>query len=407
MILASLLQVEMQETMNVKTRSGGVSIFREVLSRQENRCLVGTTLLAWLILLLHFAVDPGVSRTSLLVSVMVVLGSHLLLYWQFRQLSMRRGDVIKHVVEQHLDLEKEIGLRLDEAVGDTEFAAIALVRQVKTIHEAAASLVRYLDQTSSQSVALEQEIDTSMDKISTIGDFILELPNRIKRDMDAIHEASKEIQQLGKLVVLIKQIGRQTELLAINAAIEAARAGDVGRGFAVVAAEVRQLALSATQAAGIIEEGLTKAQQKVDAGLKFKFLEESAQQLSEAAILTESTLRLREHHEVVRQFYKSAFSVVATHDAQLASDLGEILGEIQFQDIVRQRIERLREAGEQRNALFVEMTEGGNGLDTGVQAVAEKLNRVIQDYLVKESRHSKMMSQGSNGDGDLPKFEFF
>lgn len=393
--------------MNVKKRSTGTSIVRELLVRQENRCFIGTTVLATLILILFFAMDAQGSQRSLLVSIGVVVGSNGLLYWTFRRFSMRKDDAIKGVVEQHLDLERQTGLRLSEAVSDTESAAIALINQVKEIHDAAASLVRYLDQASLQSLQLEQEIDVSVDQISSIGDFILELPNRIRQDMDAIHEASREIQQLGKLVVLIKQIGRQTELLALNAAIEAARAGDAGRGFAIVAKEVRQLALSATQAAGVIDDGLKKAQLKVDAGLKFKFLEESAQQLGEAAVLAESTQRLRERYEEVRRFYKGAFSVVASHDTQLASDLGEILGEIQFQDIVRQRIERLREAGEQRNALFEEMAGQGDTLDTSLLTLAEKLRQVIQDYLLKESQHSKMTSQQDQSEGDLPKFEFF
>ena len=393
--------------MNVKERSGIWRRIVQMLPRSESRCLVATMALALLVLLLHFAVDSESGIVALLVAASVVVGSNLGLYWWLRRLSAGKDVAFGKVVDQHLVLEQEMGARLAEAVGDTEFAAIALVKQVREIHEAAAALVRYLDQSSLQSAALEREIDGGMEKISSISTFIRELPDRIRQDMDAIHEASREIQELGKLVSMIKQIGRQTELLALNAAIEAARAGDAGRGFAVVAAEVRNLAISATQAANVIDEGLKKAQQKVDTGLQFRFLDESAQQLSEAAMLAESTQLLRQRYEEVRQFYKSAFSVVSSHDAQLASDLGEILGEIQFQDIVRQRIERLREAGEQRDTLFREMAQGRDAPDMGALAVAEKLRQVIQDYLLKESGHSRMTPQEGEGGSDLPKFEFF
>lgn len=395
--------------MNVNERSSIRRRIVQMLPRSESRCLAGTMALALalLVLLLHFAVDSEGGIAALVVAVFVVVASNLGLYWRLRRLSECKDDALGKVVDQHLVLEQEMGARLAEAVGDTEFAAMALVKQVRDIHGAAASLVRYLEQSGLQSAELEREIDGGMDKISSISTFIRELPDRIRQDMDAIHEASREIQELGKLVSMIKQIGRQTELLALNAAIEAARAGDAGRGFAVVAAEVRNLAISATQAASVIDEGLKKAQQKVDTGLQFRFLDESSQQLSEAAMLAESTQILRQRYEEVRQFYKSAFSVVSSHDAQLASDLGEILGEIQFQDIVRQRIERLREAGQQRDTLFREMTRGMRTPEQGSPAMAERLSQVIEEYLVKEAGHSKMTPQDGEGGSDLPKFEFF
>ena len=157
--------------------------------------------------------------------------------------------------------------------------------------ETLAALAHRLRDEQEEAVAAAGLASSSCDSVRAISNELNQLAEESRDALGKILGLQGSTQKIGGIVHLIKEIADQTNLLALNAAIEAARAGEAGRGFAVVADEVRKLADRTTHATSDISQLVTAIQgETTSAQDSIGKLAEQSDSFSEQGRQTSSTI---------------------------------------------------------------------------------------------------------------------
>ena len=133
---------------------------------------------------------------------------------------------------------------------ETDQVATAMHEMTATVQEVA----RNAEEASEAAVAADQQAREGDKVVNEAIAQIERLATEVGHSTEAMAELKRESDKIGSVLDVIKSVAQQTNLLALNAAIEAARAGEAGRGFAVVADEVRSLAQRTQKSTEEIEE---------------------------------------------------------------------------------------------------------------------------------------------------------
>jgi methyl-accepting chemotaxis protein len=199
---------------------------------------------------------------------------------------------------------------------------------------------------------------------------ILEGMNQIQQQMDVIRmnviRLSEQSQAVGEIIATVTDISEQSNLLAVNASIEAAKAGEFGKGFAVVATEIHNLAEQSKKATANIRVILTDIQRGV----------------SSTAVSTEQGIRSVADAARLTSNAQEAIEVLARSIAETSREVVEIATSIQTQaagvDQISRAMENIRDAA-QKN---LETTHKAEKTAEDLHELGDRLKRITQQYRV-------------------------
>ncbi len=182
-----------------------------------------------------------------------------------------RSEDVTNVAEEISSSVDEIASSLDKVVDKANNVAAAVEETTSGVEEVASSaqmVSKTAEELSVQSSSLREAVENGEKALSEIINRIDKVARESHMAVEKVRSLSDSTQNIEAIVETINSIAEQTNLLALNAAIEAARAGEAGKGFAVVADEIRKLAeesrKSTEQIAGILSTIREEAFQVTD-----------------------------------------------------------------------------------------------------------------------------------------------
>jgi methyl-accepting chemotaxis protein len=307
--------------------------------------------------------------------------------------------------------------QIGDSLAESEREVMKVIEQIGELNSQAAEKRKHIFESIQSSKALadntHQRVETNREIISALEMQLQEESAEMRSNLNRIEGLAAEVRALTPLIKVITSIAQQTSLLALNAEIEAARAGSAGRGFGVVAIEVRKLSVLATQAAADIATKINSTCRRVDtemAGAK-----SSLERFETNTGMHNLISGLAEMGQEFSRNSVLLLDVISEVDLSYAESirrLSEALGHIQFQDVMRQRMEHVQEALIEMREHLQRLAEGPDDPNWSGQ-LEHSFKSLLASHLGQYRMASQTMThmavsgEASNADHGCPSIELF
>jgi methyl-accepting chemotaxis protein len=238
---------------------------------------------------------------------------------------------------------------IGDSLAESEREVLKVIEQISVLNEKSNQQRDLIAQTIENGKVMmesaQSRVEANKGIVTAIGMQIEEQTGELRNDFEHIQGLSGEVLALTPMIRVITSIAQRTHLLALNAEIEAARAGSAGRSFAVVALEVRKLAVQTSKAAADIAHKINstcdRANQEVaEAEIALKNHEKADVMTGLMTDLSRMQQDFNENDQAMRAL------IIKVDDNCQESVVGlrRAMGHIQFQDVMRQRMEHVQKA---------------------------------------------------------------